>query len=247
MTHQTAPPPTTVGPSWQLSTGTDCGSKATVTVPPTATTTASSLQLPPDLQAGSISSAPFCPFTPAFPMRCFFVLPQLLAAPLLAVSLFLAPPSMANSHQRSSQHNWIPNAIQLFLEPSNTLTSAGVGLATLLALIRILRKENLKRINELNSLSASIKTLETQVDKINENLNDYINKSSTSIEMLETQASKTNDNLNDYVDKSSASIKMLEIQANKINRNLNDYIVQQKIRTLRDKLEEGGDPEEGKD
>ena len=175
-------------------------------------------------------------------MRCFFVLPQLQAAPLLAGSLFLAPPSMANSHQRSSQDNWISDAIQLLLEPSNTLASAGVGLATLLALIAILRKENLKRIDELNSLSASIKTLETQANKINNNLNDYTEKSSASIKTLETQANKINNNLNDYTEKSSASIKTLETQANKINRNLNDYIVQQESRALRDKLEEGGDP-----
>ena len=175
-------------------------------------------------------------------MRRLSLLPQLLATPLLAGSLFLAPASMANPHQRSSQHNWISNAIPLLLEPSNTLSLLGVGLATLLASIAMLRKENLKKTDELNNLSASIETLKTQINKIN----DYTNKSSASTKRLETQISRINDNLSDYDNKSSASTKRLETQTNKISRNLNDYIVQQKIRNLRDELEEGENPEEGK-
>ncbi len=179
-------------------------------------------------------------------MRRFSLLPQLLVTPLLAGSLFLAPASMANPHQRSSQHNWISNAVPLLLEPSNTLSLLGVGLATLLASIAMLRKENLKKTDELNNLSASIKTLETQISRIDHNLSDYDNKSSASTKRLETQISRIDDNLSDYDNKSSASTKRLETQTNKISRNLNDYIVQQKIRNLRDELEEGENPEEGK-
>ena len=51
----------------------------------------------------SINLALSCPFSRPFPMRHFYLFPHLLAAPLVAGSLFLAPASIAASNRGASQ------------------------------------------------------------------------------------------------------------------------------------------------
>lgn len=82
-------------------------------------------------------------------MRRFFVLPQLLAAPLLAGSLFLAPPSMANSHQGSSQYKWLSDIIQLLFQSNGTLPALALGSPIAFSLLQV--SKSLSKTNELNS------------------------------------------------------------------------------------------------
>ena len=209
MTHQTAPPPTTVGPSWQLSTGTDCGSKATVTVPPTATTTASSFQLPPDLQAGSISSAPFCPFTPAFPMRRFFLLPQLLAAPLLAGSLFILPLSIAEAQEGNNTVR--NNEVHPLAEIAVGLLS---GAGSVLTTVYFMSKSRLKKLEKIYE-----KTIKMDNDLKNlEKLNGGVTEKVDSNNKLLIGIKDSNRDLNDSIQGS------IQGSIQNLNQNLNSKL-----------------------
>ena len=214
-----------------------------MTVPPTATATASSLQLPPDLQAGSISSAPFCPFTPAFPMRHFSLLPQLLTAPLLAGSLFILPLSIAEAQE--GNNTLYNNEVHLLEVVTGLLGDAVAGLlgaavgggAGVLWLSRG-RLEKLEKIyekiikidNDLENLEKLGSGVTEKIEKIDSSLQKIIikadnnNKSLVDIQNSNKDLNDSIQNLNSKLDNDLENLEKLSggvtEKIEKVNSNL---------------------------
>ena len=143
--------------------------------------------------------------------RCWrnALLPQLLAAPLVAGSLFLLPATIAEAQQRSQTSNQtsLPTWVQLLIEPNGVLAALGLGSPIGLSVAWAIRGMA-KSHNSLNTIKG---VLDQQSNKITENHNS-LNIIKGVLDQQSNEITRSHDSLN--------TIKgVLDQQSNEITRS----------------------------